>query len=261
MRIMSQEFKIHQLFLTNNNCYKTGRKQKVKGIMWHSTGANNPKLSRYVGPDDGILGPNKYNNHWNQPKPDGRNVCVHAFIGKDKNGKVRTYQTLPWDHVGWHSGYGSKGSANTMGYIGFEICEDGLTDKKYFDEVYKEAIELSVFLCKKYNLTEKDIIDHAEGHRMGIASNHGDVRHWFSRFGKSMDDVRRDVARRLKEGDVMPKLQNWQKVQGEKALDSLSKKKDSFGNPVVNSPEEWKKKLGENIPGWLFWSIIDRISK
>ena len=96
---------------------------------------------------------------------------------------------------------------------------------------------------------------------MGIASNHGDVRHWFSRFGKSMDDVRRDVARRLKEGDVMSKLQNWQKVQGEKALDSLNKKKDNFGNPVVNSPEEWKKKLGENIPGWLFWSIIDRISK
>lgn len=259
---MSQEFKIHQLFLTNNNCYKTGRKQKVKGIMWHSTGANNPFLSRYIGPDDGILGYNKYNNHWNQAKPDGRSVCVHAFIGytKDKR-SVATYQTLPWDHVGWHSGKGDKGSANTLGYIGFEICEDDLKNKKYFDRVYEEAINLSVYLCKKYSLTEKDIIDHSEGHRMGIASNHGDVRHWFSRFGKSMDTVRRDVALRLKGDDIMPKLANWQKIQGEKALNSLNKKKDNDGNPIVNSPEDWKAKLGENIPGWLFWSIVDRITR
>lgn len=63
------------------------------------------------------------------------------------------------------------------------------------------------------------------------------------------------------EVEKMAKLENWQRKQGEKALDSLNKKKDNFGNPVVNSSEEWKKKLGENIPGWLFWSIIDRISK
>lgn len=41
--------------------------------------ANNPNLKRYVGPDDGLLGKNQYNNHWNQDKPGGRQVCVHAI--------------------------------------------------------------------------------------------------------------------------------------------------------------------------------------
>lgn len=201
---MSKEFKIKQLFFTNNACYKSNKKHIPKGIMWHSTGANNPKLSRYVGPDDGKLGKNPYGNHWNQNKPDGRSVCVHAWIGKLANGEVATYQTLPWGIEGWHCGSGPKGSGNRMGYLSFEICEDGLSDKNYFNKAYEEAINLSVYLCKKYNIpvNNKSIIDHSEGYRMGIASNHGDVRHWFSRHGKTMDGVRKDIAQRLK-GDVV----------------------------------------------------------
>ena len=56
-----------------------------KGIMVHSTGANNPTLRRYVGPDDGLLGANQYGNHWNTYRPGGRQVCVHGFIGKLKD--------------------------------------------------------------------------------------------------------------------------------------------------------------------------------
>lgn len=193
---------LRKLIFTNNNCYKTGKKMKPKGIMVHTTGANNPYLSRYVGPDDGYLGKNKYNNHWNQPYPGGRAVCPHAFIGylKDKKG-IATYQVLPWDHVGWHSGYGKNGSANTQGYIGFEICEDSLTDAKYFNSVYQEAVELCAYLCKKYNLDPLKkgvIIGHYEGHQMGIASNHGDPKHWFSRHGKSMSDFRAAVKEELR---------------------------------------------------------------
>ena len=262
--IMKKEFKIKQLFFTENNCFKTGRKMKPKGIMSHSTGANNPYLSRYVGPDDGILGLNKYGNHWNQAKPDGRSVCVHAWIGyiKDKKG-IATYQSLPWDHVGWHSGVGPKGSANTQGYISYEICEDGLDNRAYFDEVYNEAINLNVYLCRLYDIpvNNKTIIDHSEGRGLGIASNHGDVKHWFSRFGKTMDDFRNDIAKRLKEVEIVAKLENWQKKQGEEAINSLAKKKDNEGNPIVGSPDKWKKALGEDVPQWLFWSIIDRISK
>lgn len=57
---------LHKLYLTENACYKANKKMTVKGIMVHSTGANNPFLKRYVNPDDGLLGVNKYNNHWNQ---------------------------------------------------------------------------------------------------------------------------------------------------------------------------------------------------
>jgi len=190
---------LRKLILTNNACYKAGRKIIPKGIMVHSTGANNPNLRRYVGPDDGLLGVNRYNNHWNQDRPDGRQVCVHAFIGKLKNGSVATYQTLPWEHRGWHAG----GDANNT-HISFEICEDGLTDTSYFNAVYKEAVELCVYLCKLYNLTERDIIGHYEGYQRGIASNSADPRHWFTRHGKSMDTFRADVKKLLNETNKLP---------------------------------------------------------
>jgi len=183
---------LHKLILTNNACYKAGITITPKGIMVHSTGANNPWLKRYVGPDDGLLGKNQYNNHWNQDKPGGRQVCVHAFIGKLADGSIATYQTLPWNHRGWHAG----GSANNT-HIGFEICEDGLADALYFNAVYKEAIELCVSLCKEFDLTEKDIICHSEGYKKGIASNHSDVMHWFPIHGKNMDAFRGDVKKAL----------------------------------------------------------------
>lgn len=181
---------LRKLIFTNNACYKAGRKITPKGIMVHSTGANNPWLKRYVGPDDGLLGKNRYNNHWNQPM--NREVCCHAFIGKLANGSVATYQVLPWDHRGWHAG----GSANNT-HIGFEICEDGLSDRTYFDKVYREAVELCAYLCKQYGLTEKAIICHSEGRAQGIASNHADVMHWFPKHGKSMDTFRAAVKAEL----------------------------------------------------------------
>lgn len=187
---------LNRLYLIKNECYIAGKTMVPKGIMVHSTGANNPYLRRYVGPDDGRLGENRYDNHWNQPRPDGGQVCVHAFIGKLADGSIATYQTLPWNYVGWHSGSGFLGkvkNANNTGYIGFEICEDGLDDGEYFAAVYKEAVELCVYLCRKFNLDAEDIIDHSEGHKLGIASNHADVGHWFKRHGKTMDDFRADV--------------------------------------------------------------------
>ncbi len=179
---------LNRLYLTKNECYLAGKKMVPKGIMVHSTGANNPYLKRYVGPDDGKLGENPYGNHWNQARPDGRQVCVHAFIGKLADGTVATYQTLPWNYAGWHSG----GTANNT-HIGFEICEDDLDDTDYFAAVYKEAVKLCVYLCRKFDLNPEDIIDHSEGYKLGIAGNHADVGHWFKRNGKTMDDFRADV--------------------------------------------------------------------
>lgn len=59
----------------------------------------------------------------------------------------------------------------------------------------------------------------------------------------------------------MKELLQWQKDMGNKSLDSLNKKKDSKGNIIVNSPETWKETLAEDLPQWLFWSIVDRITK
>lgn len=70
--------------LTRNDCYKKGQTIKPKGIMVHSTGANNPRLSRYV-PGSDAIGYNTNGNHWDMS---GVGACVHAFIGKMADGSV-----------------------------------------------------------------------------------------------------------------------------------------------------------------------------
>lgn len=183
--------RINELFLTNNDCYKSAI-IKPKGIIVHSTGANNPNLRRYVQPDDGLLGVNKYNNHWNRH---GIDKCVHAMIGLDKNGEVRTYQTLPWENCAWGVGRGKKGSYNysPTGYIQFEICEDNLKDIVYFNKVFTEAAYLCAYLCKLYALPISEVISHHEAYIRGYASAHGDCDHWLARFGYDMDWFRERV--------------------------------------------------------------------
>ena len=38
------------------------------------------------------------------------------------------------------------------------------------------------------------ILCHADSYKLGFGSNHGDVLHWFPKYGKSMDTAREDVA-------------------------------------------------------------------
>lgn len=219
---------LYQQILTQNDCYRTGRTITPKGVMIHSTGANNPSLSRYV-PGDEKIGYNTGGNHWDMS---GVGACVHAFVGKLADGRVGVVQTLPWTMRGWHCGKGSQGSANNT-HISFEICEDGLENKEYFQEVYQTAVELTAYLCRKYRLDPKAdgvVICHSEGHTRGLASNHADVMHWFPRFDKSMDTFRADVAREM-EGE-----NDMTQEQFDAMLDNYLARK---GNEKAT--QEWEK--------------------
>lgn len=205
--------RLRKQYLTKNDCYRAGRTIRPQGVMVHSTGANNPSVARYV-PGDDVIGRNQYGNDWDRP---GVEKCAHAFVGRFADGSVGTVQTLPWNRRGWHCGRGKNGSANDT-HISFEICEDGLEDASYFKAVYQEAVELTASLCKEYNLdplADGVVICHQEGCRRGIASNHGDVLHWFPKFCKTMDDFRTDVARWMEGEDEMTQdqfdtmMENW----------------------------------------------------
>ena len=185
--------RITQLFMTNNPCYTNGNKITPKGIVVHSTGANNPYIRRYVQPDDGIIGKNTYNNHWNKASA---TKCVHAFIGKIASGEVACYQVLPWNCRAWGVGKGSKGSYNSS-HIQFEICEDGLTNEAYYNEAFQTAAELCAYLCKEYNISVGNIVGHYEAHLAGYANNHADPRNWQKKFGGTMDAFRAKVAELL----------------------------------------------------------------
>ena len=187
--------RLYGALLTHNDCYLRGRTIRPRGVMIHSTGANNPWLRRYIAPDDGRLG-TPSTRHWNQG---GVGACVHAMIGKAADGSVCTYQTLPWTMRGWHC----RRSGNDT-HIAFEICEDSLTDKSYFRATYQAAVELTAYLCQLYHLDPQAdgvVLCHSEGYARGIASNHADVLHWWRRYGVSMDNFRRDVAEKMKGGE------------------------------------------------------------
>lgn len=221
--------------LTANDCYKTGAKIKPKGVMVHSTGANNPMLRRYVQPvastpgKDKLLwklGVNRNRNHWNRQNLD---VCVHGFIGKLDDGSVAAVQTLPWNYRGWHAGTGTSGKSANDTHISFEMCEDGLTDPVYFQRAYQAAVELTAMLCKEYGLdplADGVVICHQDGYRRGVASNHGDVYNWFPKFGKTMDDFRADVVRTMKGDDDSMSYEQWKgymdRYRKERALQSAS---------------------------------------
>lgn len=196
-----RQLTIHRLYFTQADCYKTSKKGKPAGIQVHSTGANNPYLHRYVGPDDGLLGPNKYGNTHNRP---GGNVCANAYIGLLADGQtVTVYQALPWEQHCWLSGSGDSGkkSANAQGFIGFEVCEDARNNRAYFQRaVWETSVSLCAYLCWKYNIYIGNVRDHAELHRMGMATDHDDITRWLRPWGLNMDAYRNEVQKAMREG-------------------------------------------------------------
>lgn len=196
--------------MTTSTCYQQTTRMEVKGVLWHSTGANNPTIKRYVQPSDddpnraellNTIGINIYGNDWNHIY---HRAGLNCWIGELADGTVSTVQTMPWDYKPWGCGSGSKGSCNN-GWIQFEICEDSLNDAEYFQKVYEEACQLTAYLCSMYGIDPNGtvlyngiqvptILCHADSNKLGLGSNHGDINHWFPKFGKSMETARADVA-------------------------------------------------------------------
>ena len=197
--------KLVQSIMTKNPCYTAGRKITVKGLMLHSVGCPQPNASVFI-------------KNWNTPSYG--TACVHGFIdGND--GTV--YQTLPWNHRGWHCASGPKGSGNNT-HIGVEMCEPvsiRYTGGSSFTcsnlsaartsvkKTYEAAVELFAYLCKLYGLNptaDGVIISHREGHARGIASNHGDPEHLWNGLGMgyTMNTFRKDVKEKMQGGTVKP---------------------------------------------------------
>ena len=179
--------KLIQKFLTESGCYRAGKKIAVKGLMIHSVGCPQPKASVFM-------------KNWD--KADA-GACVHAIV--EPGGDV--YQLLPWDYRGWHCGGDGNGT-----HIGVEMTEpatirytggsdwtetgDGRNTESHVLATYQYAVELFAYLCRMFGLdplADGVVVSHSEGHRRGIASNHGDVEHIWKRFGLSMGQFRKDI--------------------------------------------------------------------
>ncbi|WP_426742280.1 N-acetylmuramoyl-L-alanine amidase [Mediterraneibacter faecis] len=231
--------KLVESILTRNPCYTAGRKITVKGLMLHSVGCPQPKASAFI-------------SSWNSASYDS--ACVHGFIdGNDGT----AYQTLPWNHRGWHCGSGSKGSGNNT-HIGVEMCEpacikytsgsnftcsDTATAKAVAKRTYETAVELFAMLCEKYSLdplADGVIISHREGCARGIASNHGDPEHLWTQLGMgyTMDSFRKAVKAAM--GGTASGTDRYTKIMGNAAATAeqmqayLKKKNPSVAQSVLD---------------------------
>ena len=185
--------KIIEYFLTRNRCYQAAKQNTKGGLMLHSVGCPQPSAQVFV-------------NSWNSAD---KSVCVHAFIDAN-TGDV--YQTLPWEYRGWHCGSGPNGSGNNT-HIGVEMCEPACiryTGGARFTcsnveearaavrRTYESAVQLFAELCERFRfdpLADGVILSHEEGHKRGIASNHGDPVHLWNQLnmGYTMDGFRKAV--------------------------------------------------------------------
>lgn len=185
--------KIVEHFLTRNRCYQAAKQNTKGGLMLHSVGCPQPSAQVFV-------------NSWNSAD---KSVCVHAFIDAN-TGDV--YQTLPWEYRGWHCGSGPNGSGNNT-HIGVEMCEPACiryTGGARFTcsnveearaavrRTYESAVQLFAELCERFRLdplADGVILSHEEGHKRGIANNHGDPVHLWNQLnmGYTMDGFRKAV--------------------------------------------------------------------
>lgn len=221
--------RLFECLITQNDCYKQGQRVYPVGIVVHSTGANNAYLKRYVQPSEndgnkaglyGLLGVNANNNSWNRS---GVSKAVHYMIGRVADGSVATAHILPEEFACWGCGKGKNGSYNyaPTAHIQFEICEDGLYDKAYFETVYKEATELCADICKRRGWDSSIIVSHKEAHAKGYASNHRDVDHWLTIYGLTMNDFRADVQALL-DVDEIKAEQSYTSFESETTDDPFS---------------------------------------
>lgn len=282
-----------ECYMYSSNWYKGAVKNsKPIGILWHDTGAGNPMIKRYVQPDDKnnnydemmkLLGKNRYGNDWNHSN---REAGVNAFIGELEDGTITTVQVGPWEMAPWGCGGGTLGSCNGyirqngsakwigQHWIQFEICDEGYTDPAYFKKVYEEAIQLTAYLCKKYNLNPKGTVKfagidvpvitcHYDSYKMKLGSNHGDVLTWFKKMGKTMVDVRNDVATAL-EKDKPIKVTSAitsTKSSAKTALSSAELVLRSaiagleVGDMITLKPKSTYY-TGKIIPDWVFKAVL-----
>ena len=220
-----------QNYLTQSGCYKSGKHITVKGLMIHSVGCPQPKADVFM-------------KNWNRADA---NACVHAIV--EPGGDV--YQLLPWDFRGWHNG----GSANNT-YIGVEMTEpstirytggaswvetgDGENTKAHVFATYKYAVELFAYLCQQFHLdpmADGVVISHSEGCRRGIASNHGDVEHLWSKFGLSMQQFRKDIVAAMEEDTAevsLTAIMGKAAATAEQMASYLKKKNPSVAQSVLD---------------------------
>ena len=215
-----KEIKHIESFVTKHKSY-TGRKlRNLKGIMIHSVGTAQPSAEVFVkryndtnredavhGIIDGVTGKFYQILPWDKIAPHCGGIALYGYnflIGIEMcESEIIEYPIE--DGKEYKYSDGSVAISRTYWKEQNRVSNRGGTTEEVMRRTYKTAVELFAFLCKlynldplgKYNITGSKqgyvITGHKEGHEDGIASNHSDPDHIWSRFDLDLPRFRRDI--------------------------------------------------------------------
>lgn len=142
-------------------------------------------------------------------------------------------------------------SANSYS-LSIEVCHPEW-DGKYTEKTYNTMVELCADLCMKYKLNPiADLIRHFDVTKKICPR-------WFVDNPNEWIIFKDKVKKRIDEFKELINVieKTWEQLTGEKALDLLAQK------GLVNNADAWKAKdlRNENVPLWLFFEMINRVSK
>ena len=174
--------------------YLEYQRRGPRGMMLHSIGTPQPRAMVLV-------------DSWNSPGY--TRAAIHAFIDAN-TGTV--YRTMPSNYRAPHAA-----GAATDTHIGVEMCEpdcirytsgsnftcsDVPRAREMVTRTYESAVTFFAQECLEWGIDPMEpgaVISHAEGHTLGIASNHGDPEHLWKGLGMdyTMDGFRKDVHEKM----------------------------------------------------------------
>jgi len=133
--------RITKKFLTKNKNSRPGKALKnVRGIVIHYTG--NPNT-------DALANRDYFESRKDCPDKRKYKVSSHYIIGLD--GTI--IQCIPEKEIAYASNWRNKDT------ISIECCHPDKTGK-FTDATYQSVVWLAAYLCKKYGITEENIIRH-----------------------------------------------------------------------------------------------------
>jgi N-acetylmuramoyl-L-alanine amidase len=247
---MNSTYEITEKLLDKNIYSRPGSKMKGKrGVCIHWVA--NP-LSTATG------NRNYFNNLKNQGPEvhKKRYASSHEIIGLD--GEVVV--CVPKDEVAFHAGaksYRAKvhellsGSPNRYLY-GIEVCHPDWYGK-FSPVTYKTVIQRVAHLLIEFGLApSKDTL----WRHYDVTGK--DCPRYYVKNPKAWDQLINDITyeyNQKMEVEQVSELIDWQKEMGEKSIEYLEKE------GLLNNPEKWSQTLGENVPQWLFWSLLERMDR
>lgn len=193
---------------------------------------------------------------------DKESISAHIFVDDKEIIECIPALTTDKPEKAWHVIYNVTTDNKMFGddandaAIGIEYCYGKNINA---EEAYKRYVWVTAYTCFKYGLNPaKNVV----GHFILDPARKTDPKNGLKACGKTYDQFLKDVIKEYEECIIDKEkegkeevLLDWQKKIGHDAIMELHNK------GMLHNPDEWLKKLDQNVPMWLFFEMIRRVNE